>query len=148
MLFLRYTFTTGRAHYDQLILKFIVALIACGSFVLFFCLFCYTVLSINSSFAHIPLGKRDLIALILLSSCCHATVSVPCLFLTVWLLGLQYVIVVFSGLLVLRMRTASPSTRFYTSHIVNRLDFKLKKDGSYITFKSETALTNIFYAKK
>ena len=32
--------------------------------------------------------------------------------------------------------------------IVNRLDFRLKKDGSYITFKSETALTDIFYAKK
>ena len=46
------------------------------------------------------------------------------------------------------LRTASPPTRFYTSHIVNRLDFRLKKDGSYITFKSETALRNIFYAKK
>ena len=31
---------------------------------------------------------------------------------------------------------------------MNRLDFKLKKGGTYITFKSETALTNIFYAKK
>ena len=38
MLFLRrYTFTTGRAHYDQFILKFIVALIACGSFVFVLC---------------------------------------------------------------------------------------------------------------
>ena len=66
-------------------------------------LFCYTVLSINSSFALIPLGKRELFALFLLSSCCHATVSVLGLFLTVWLVGLQYVIVVFSGLLVLRI---------------------------------------------
>ena len=39
----------------------------------------------------------------LLSTCSHATVSVPCLFLTVWLIGLQYVIVVFSGLLGLRI---------------------------------------------
>ena len=51
----------------------------------------------------VPLGKRERIASLLLSSCCHATVSVPCLFLTVWLVGLQYVIVVFSGLLVLRI---------------------------------------------
>ena len=65
-------------------------------------LFCYTVLTINSSFALIPLGKRELIALFKLSSCCHATVSVPCFFLMVWLVGLQYVIVVFSGLLVLK----------------------------------------------
>ena len=28
------------------------------------------------------------------------------------------------------------------------LRVKLKKDGSCITFKSETVLTNIFYAKK
>ena len=56
------------------------------------------VLSINSSFAIIPLGKRELVALFELSTCCHATVS----FLTVWLVGLQYVIVVFSGLLGLR----------------------------------------------
>ena len=99
-----------------------------------------------------------------MSSCCHATVSVPRPFLTMWLVGQQYMIVVFSGLLVLRiahsikivvfsgllvLRIAHSiaSTRFYTSHIVNRLDFRLKKDGSYITFKSETALTYIFYAK-
>ena len=40
---------------------------------------------------------------ILIVPCYHATVSVPCLFLTVWLVGLQYVIVVFSGLLILRI---------------------------------------------
>ena len=55
---------------------------------------CYAI-QYYSSFALIPLGKRELIALFYLSSCCHATVSVPCLFLTVWLVGLQYVIVVF-----------------------------------------------------
>ena len=66
-------------------------------------MFCYAVLCINSSFAIIPLGKGELIALFLLSSCCHANVSVPCLFLTVWLVDLQYVTVVFSGLLVLRI---------------------------------------------
>ena len=49
----------------------------------------------NSSFALIPLGKRELIASFKLSSCCHATVSVPCLCLTVWFVGLQFVIVVF-----------------------------------------------------
>ena len=65
--------------------------------------FAYTVLSINFSFALIPLWKRELIALFSLSSCRHATVNVPCLFLTVWLVGLQYVIVVFSGLLVSRI---------------------------------------------
>ena len=57
--------------------------------------FFYAVLGINSSFAIIRLGKRESW---LLSTCSRATVSVPCLFLTVWLVGLQYVIVVFSGL--------------------------------------------------
>ena len=65
----------------------------------------------------------------LLSTCNHATVSVPCLFLMVWLVGLQYVIVVFSGLLGL-------PARCYTSHIVNRIAFRLKKDGPNIAFKS------------
>ena len=44
-------------------------------------LFCYTVLSINSSFALIPLGNRELIAFILivfLLSCdCKCSVSLP-----------------------------------------------------------------------
>ena len=107
-------------------------------------LFCYTVLSINSSFSLIPLGKRELIALFLLSSCCHATVSVPCLFLTVWLVGRQYVIVVFSA--TLSFKNCAQHRRL-ADFILNRLAFRLKKDGSYITFKSETALKNIFYAK-
>ena len=64
------------------------------------------------------------------------------------LVGLQYVIVVFSGLLVLRIAHGIAAYPIFTSHLVNRLDFRLKKDGSFITFKSETALTNIFYAKK
>ena len=83
----------------------------------------------------------------LLSTCSHATVSVPCLFLTVWLVGLQNVIVVFSGLLGLRIALTSPPARSYTWHIVNRIAFRLKKDGPNIAFKSWTALTNILYAK-
>ena len=64
---------------------------------------CFAVLSINSSFTLIPLGKRELIALFYLPSCCHETVSVPCLFLAVWLVDLHNVMLVFSGLLVLRI---------------------------------------------
>ena len=60
-----------------------------------FCASC----SMQYFLAIIPLGKRELV----LSTCNNATVSVPCLFLMVWLVGLQYVIVVFSGLLGLRI---------------------------------------------
>ena len=41
------------------------------------------------------MGKRELVALLFLSSWCLVTVSVLWLFLTVWWVGLQFVIEVF-----------------------------------------------------
>ena len=61
-------------------------------------LFCFAVLCVLSSFAIISLGKRELVALILLSSWCHVAVFVRCLFLAVaWLVPVQFVIVSFFG---------------------------------------------------
>ena len=54
----------------------------------------YEVQSVISSFAIISLWKTELIALLLLSSFCHVTVSVLCLFLMVTWVGLQCVIVI------------------------------------------------------
>ena len=44
---------------------------------------CYAILSVFSCFAIIPLGKRELFALLSLSSECHVAVIILCLFLTV-----------------------------------------------------------------
>ena len=44
-------------------------------------LFCYAVYSVLSSFAIILLRKRELIALLKLSSCCHNHVAVSVLYL-------------------------------------------------------------------
>ena len=60
-------------------------------------LFCYAVLCVLSCFAIIPLRKRELVALLLLSSDCHVAVSVLCLCLMVPWIGLQCVIVVVPG---------------------------------------------------
>ena len=62
--------------------------------------FFYAVLGINSSFAIIPLGTTELVAVYLPSCKCKCSVSLPH---SVGLIGLQYVIVVFSGLLGLRI---------------------------------------------
>ena len=70
------------------------------------------------------------------------TLSVPCIFLTVWLVGLQNVIVVFSGLLVLRIAHSIAAYPILYLTYREQIRFRLKKDVSYITFKSETALTN------
>ena len=51
-------------------------------------LFCYAVLCVLSSFAIIPLGKRKLVALLLLCSGCHIAVIALCLFLMVPWVGL------------------------------------------------------------
>ena len=58
-------------------------------------MFCCAVLCVLSSFAIIPMGKRELVALLCLSPWCLVTVSVLCLFNTMLWLGLQCVIVVF-----------------------------------------------------
>ena len=53
--------------------------------VFFFCdrsLFCYAVLCVLSSLKIISLGKRMLVALLLLSSVCHAAVIVFCCLVT------------------------------------------------------------------
>ena len=60
-------------------------------FVGFFCvwyLFCYAVLCVLSSFAIIQLGKRELVAFLMLSSGCHVAVIFLCLVLTVSWVGL------------------------------------------------------------
>ena len=44
--------------------------------------FCYAILSVLSSFIIILLRKRELVALLKSSSCCHVTASVLWLFLT------------------------------------------------------------------
>ena len=56
-------------------------------------MFCCTLLYVHSSIAIILMGKRELIALLNLSSCCR--VMVERLFLAVPPGGLQFVIVVF-----------------------------------------------------
>ena len=56
-------------------------------------MFCCTLLNVHSSFAIILKGKRELVALLSLSSWC--LVMVVWLFLAVPLVGLRFVIVVF-----------------------------------------------------
>ena len=56
-------------------------------------MFCYALLSVHSSFAIIFMGKRGLVALLSLSSRCHAIVA--WLFLAVPWICLQFVIVIF-----------------------------------------------------
>ena len=58
-------------------------------------LFCYALLYVLSSFAIILKRKRELVALLLLSCGCLATLNVLLLFLTVPWVGLTCVIVVF-----------------------------------------------------
>ena len=58
-------------------------------------LFCYALLFVHSSFAIIVTRKRELITLLLLSFGCLVTENVPCLFLKVPWIGLQFVIVAF-----------------------------------------------------
>ena len=59
------------------------------------------------------------------------------------MVGLQYVIVVFSKLLILRIAISIAAYR--TLYLTNRA-FRLK-DGANTAFKTGTALTNVFYAK-
>ena len=58
-------------------------------------MFCYALLCVHSSFAIISMGKRELVALLCLSSWC--LVIVVCLFLAVPRVCLQFVIMVFPG---------------------------------------------------
>ena len=58
-------------------------------------LFCYPLLCVHSSFSIVLKRKRKLVALLLLSYRCIATINVLWLFLMVPLVGLQCVIVVF-----------------------------------------------------
>ena len=59
-------------------------------------MFCCAVLCVLSSFAIILMGKRELVALLYLSSWCFVTVIVLWLFLMVPWVGLQCVVVIFS----------------------------------------------------
>ena len=78
-MFLRYTFTTGRAHYDQLILSFIVALIVCGSFVFVPCFAIQYLLSILvlHSFAREERADCFILIVFLLSCDCKCSVYLP-----------------------------------------------------------------------
>ena len=60
-------------------------------------LYCCAIFCVLSSFAIIPLGKRELAACILLSSGCYVAVIVLCFFLTVPWFVLWCVIVAFPG---------------------------------------------------
>ena len=51
-------------------------------------LFCCALLCVLSSFTIIPLGKRELVALLLWYSECHVSVIILCLFIMVLLVGL------------------------------------------------------------
>ena len=66
---------------------FIVAPIVCGIFVFSPC-FGNVVFSVLSSFAIISLRKRELVALLKLSTCCHVAVMDLCLFFMVPWVGL------------------------------------------------------------
>ena len=52
---------------------------------------------LQSSFAIVSLGKRELVALLLLFSDCHVAIVVLRVFLTVLWIGLYYVTVAFPG---------------------------------------------------
>ena len=59
--------------------------------------FCFAILCFFPSFAIIPLGKKELVALLLLcSECCVAIISLW-LFLSIPLVGQMYMIVAFPG---------------------------------------------------
>ena len=58
-------------------------------------LFCYAVLCVVSRFAIISLVKRELVALVLLSSGYHVAGIILCLFFTVTWVGLHCVIFAF-----------------------------------------------------
>ena len=60
-------------------------------------LFCFAVFCVLSSFEIISHGKREQAALLLLCSDCYVVVIVLRLFLSAPVVGLQHVIVVFSG---------------------------------------------------
>ena len=72
-------FKSPSAHSKVVVSLFIVALILFGRF--FLPLFCYAVYPVLSSFAIILLRKRELVALLKLSSCCHHHVAVSVLYL-------------------------------------------------------------------
>ena len=60
-------------------------------------LFCFAVLCVLSSFTIISLGKRELVALLLLSSLCLVTDFVLCLFLMLLWVGLQFLTLAVPG---------------------------------------------------
>ena len=60
-------------------------------------LFCFEVLCVLSSFSIISLGKRELVAFLLLCSVCHVASIVLWPFLVVSWIRLWYLIVAFSG---------------------------------------------------
>ena len=107
-------------------------------------MFCFALLSVHSSFAFISMGKRELIALLCLSSWC--LVIVVWRFLTMPRVCLQFVIVVFPahtqllfllsiistgfGQLVKMLRTVEPHGIFrsnfaYFLNIVQQLQYKM-----------------------
>ena len=80
-------------------------------------MFCFTLLCVHSSFAIILMGKRELVALVSLSSWC--LVFVVWLFLAVPCVCLQFVIVVFPDYIHLLFFTGTKSSPYNlrTKHI-------------------------------
>ena len=94
--------TAAQCDSRQYVLKLMNLFIVYCSFhsLLGFCvrsLFCCAGLCVLSSFTMISLGKRELVALLVLSSWCHVAVIGICPFFNVSWVGLQRVIVAFPG---------------------------------------------------
>ena len=103
-------------------------------------MFCCTLLYVHSSIAIILMGKRELIALLNLSSWC--LVMVERLFLTVPWICLQFVIVVFpdhTHLLFLASIKRMPYTTFMIVTFVH-MNYKLKNNATKLEFSPEDAL--------
>ena len=75
---------------------YIIAPIVCGGQVLDL-YFGFAILCFFSSFAIIPLGKRELVALLLLCSECYVAIISRWLFLPIPLVGPMFMIVTFPG---------------------------------------------------
>ena len=110
------------------------------------CSFCCTFLYVPSSFAIILMGKRELVALVGLSSWC--LVIAVWLFLTVPWVGLQFVIVVFPDYthLLFSLQIYQVLMQFYTQldHQSKRLCIGLPSRCNHETKRCKGVLMQVF----